>query len=861
MRLQAPQQTNLSRTFRLALLASAGSLSLCAPFAALAQAAPASTDDRAVVEADIIVTARRADERLQDVPVSVQVVTGDKLAQLSITSADELSKLAPGLTLVNDNAATQVSLRGVSWRPGSGTPATPIYFNEVPFDPGNTVVSLFDIGQIEVLRGPQGTSRGAPSISGAVTITTKRPNLHELGGYVQGFYATANHWDVQAAINVPIVKDILAIRLATNIENSEGNRIYSVNSTIKPSIRDRSFRATALFTPTDTVSIEAMYQRRTTDKAFYNQVVGTGSPGAAASPVAFLGALGAIPANFNGPALTIGQRASVQDAPSIFKEVIDLLTVNASWEVFGQKLSYNFGRQFNRGPASFTTSDPLNLLPGFESYTSPSNLSLPAWSSHEIRLSSMPDSDRPFDYDIGWFSKHSQGTLNFNAPTYLAGAFGGPTSLPGTVRTPNPAYVLNSSTNIAIGQVFDSFYGDVKFHIGPKTELTGGLAIVRDRVPVSLAITTFPALNNIGNLNVVRLGFPAAFQPLVTSCAVVGAFSGANIVASTAYPGTCDAVVAAGVGNATQNNNDKYTDALYNFSLSHKFTDDILVYATTGSSFRTGLPAINNPGLPANLVTPLPETAKSYEVGIKTSWGRALQVNASVFQLDYKNQLTTFEGVQYWNTVSSRVARTSLAFYRNVDSQVRGFEIEVNAQPVRNLTLNATLAYSQIKSKGGLVPANPGDCAGTAPVTVTNPINFCTSVAGQVLNQDSPFSATASGNYNIPITDSLEGYLRFNLSYKGNNPNYGNFSTAGTFRATPAYAIVDLYAGLTGGHSAWTLGVYAKNVFDKQAELARITPVNNVYSPYAVAPGGYDQVRTTLPRELGLTLRYAFGSK
>ena len=859
MSLQAPQRMNLSRTFRIALLASAGSFSLLAPFAASAQTAPA--EDKAVAEADIIVTARRSDERLQDVPVSVQVVTGDRLSQLSITSADELSKLAPGLTLVNDNASTQVSLRGVSWRPGSGTPATPIYFNEVPFDPGNTVVSLFDIGQIEVLRGPQGTSRGAPSISGAVTIATKRPNLSEFGGFVQGFYGTADHWDVQAAVNVPIVKDVLAIRLATNIENSEGNRVYSVNSRIKPSVRDRSFRATLLFTPTDTLSIEAMYQRRMTDKMFYNQVVGTGSPGAAASPVAFLGALGAIPANFNGPALTIGQRASVQDAPSIFNERIDLLTINASWEVFGQKLSYNFGRQFNRGPASFSTSDPLNMLPGFESYTSPSSVGLPAWSSHEVRLSSMPNADRPFDYDIGWFSKHSNGIINFNAPTYLAGAFGGPTSLPGTVRTPNPAYVLNSSTNITIGQVFDSFYGDVKFHLGPKTELTGGLAIVRDRVPVSLAITTFPALNNIGNLNVVRLGFPAAFQPLITSCAVVGAFSGANIVASTAYPGTCDAVVAAGVGNSTQNNNDKYTDALYNFSLSHKFSDDILVYATTGSSFRTGLPAINNPGLPANLVTPLPETAKSYEVGIKTSWGRALQINAAVFQLDYKNQLTTFEGVQYFNTVSNRAARTSLAFYRNVNAQVRGFELEVNAQPVRNLTLNATVAYSQIKSKGGLVPANPGDCAGTAPVSAANPINFCPSVAGEVLNQDAPFSATASGNYNFPISESFGGYFRFNLAYKGENPNYGNFKTAGSFRRTPAYAIVDLFAGLSGGKGAWDLGFYAKNVFDKQVELSRVTPLNNIYSPYAVAPAGYDQVRTSLPREIGVTLRYSFGSR
>ena len=844
----------MSKLFMRSLFATTA-LTLALPTTAIAQAAPA--EDSASTDGDIIVTARRSDERLQDVPESVQAVTGDQLQKLQVTSADELSKLAPGLTLVNNNASTQVSLRGVAWRPGSGTPATPIYFNEVPFDPGNTIVSLFDVGQIEVLRGPQGTSRGAPSISGAITITTKKPNLTEFGGYAQGFYAEDNHWDIQAAVNVPVIKDMLAIRLATNIENSENNRVYSVHSAVKPELNDRSFRATMLFKPTDTVTVEAMYQRRTTDKLFYTQVVGTGSPGAAASPVAFLGALGAIPANFNGPALTLAQRASVQDAPSRFKEKIDLLTVNASWEFAGQKLSYNFGRQFNRGPASFSTSDPLNMIPGFESFTSPSNVGLPKWTSHEIRLSSMPSDSRPFDYDIGWFSKHSQGTINFNAPTYLAGAFGGPTALPGTVTTPNPAYVLNSSTNIGIGQYFDSFYGDVKFHIDDRTELGGGLAIVRDRVPVSLAITTFPALNNIGNLNVVRLGFPAIYQPLVTSCAVVGAFSGAAIVASTAYPGTCDAVVAAGVGNATQNNNDKYTDALYNFSLSHKFTDDVMVYATTGSSFRTGLPAINNPGLPLALTTPLPEKAKSYELGIKTAWGRQLRINVAAFQIDYQNQLTTFEGVSYWNTVSSKVAKTSLAFYRNVNSQVRGFELEVAAQPTSNLSLGANLSYSQIKSKGGLVPCN--DPAQPA-ISAANPINFCTSPKGQVLNQDSPWAATVNGSYTVPI-GSLEGYFRFNLSYRGMNPNYGNFATAGVSKGTPSYAILDLYAGVAGQEGVWDLGFFAKNVFDKQVELARTNVLNNVYSPYAVAPSGYNTVTASSPREIGVSLRVAFGSR
>ena len=856
MSLQAPQQMNLSRTFRVALLASVGSISLIAPFAANAQAAAAPADDKAIVEADIIVTARRSDERLQDVPVSVQVVSGDKLAQLAITSADEISKLAPGLTLVNNGASTQISLRGVAWRPGSGTPATPLYFNEAPFDPGQTVVSLFDIGQIEVLRGPQGTSRGAPSISGAVTLTTKKPNLSEFGGFVQGLYGSANHWDVQGAVNVPIIKDMLAIRLAGNIENSEGDRIYSIRSAIKPKVNDRSFRATVLFQPTDTLSIQAMYQHRSTDKVRYDQVVGSGSPGYAGSPVAFLGALGPIPANFNGPPLTFAQRASVEDGANLTFDRVDLITVNANWDILGQRLTVNYGRQADRSVPPQNAQDPLNMLPGYEPYNSPARVGNPKFRTLEVRMSSLPNADRPFDYDIGWFSKRSQGSINVTSPVLLAGAMGGPTALPGSVTTPNPAYVLPINSLIDIGQVFDSFYGDVKFHIDSKTELTGGLAIIRDRIPVALNVISGGALNNIGNLNVVRLGFPAAFQPLITSCAVVGAFAGANIIASTAYPGTCDAVVAAGSNNQSQTNNDKYTKALYNFSLSRKFTDDLMVYATTGSSYRSGLPALGNIGLPPGLSTPLPEEAKSYEVGIKTTWGRTLHINASVFQIDYKNQLTTFQGVTYWNSIAAKQDKTGIAFYRNVDSRVRGFELEVAAQPTRQLSLAANLSYSSIKSRGGNVPCNIGPA-----VTAANPINFCASPSGQVLNQDSPWQATVNGAYTLPL-GSIDGYFRFNLAYKGENPNYGNFPDAsGAFKPTPSYVILDLFAGVAGQKGLWDVGFYAKNVLDKQVELSRVNTLNNVYSPYSVAPSGYNTVTASLPREIGVSLRYAFGSR
>ena len=844
------------------------------PAQAMAADAPAGAASAST--SDIIVTARRSNEKLQDVPESVQVISGSTLDKLAITSADEISKLAPGLTLTNQGANTEVTLRGVTWRPGSGTPATPIYFNEVPFDPGNTIVSIFDVQQVEVLRGPQGTSRGAPSISGAVTITTKKPNLNEYGGFVQGEYGEANHWDVQAGINVPIVKGKLAIRLATNIEDSEGNQVFSVNNTAKPFVNDRSYRATLLFKPTDTISIEAMYQTRRTSSLQYDQVVGSGSPGAPA-PSATLCTYGlglcAIPANYNGPALTLRQRGSVEEIGNINTQHIDLATINANWEVLGHNLSYNYGRQMNYSPTYYNAADPMNIVDihGFEPQTAPTNLGTPYFETQEVRLSSEHSENRPFDYDIGWFQKRSSGTIDNSSPTYLAGAFGGPAALPGSVSGPNPAYILPVDSLIGIGQVFDSFYGDVKFHIDRRTELTGGLAIVRDRVPVSLAVNVAGGLSNAGYLPVLQGAFsnpaspyyvgnpssPFYGYPVPTTCAQTGAYFGQTFQNSASYPGVCDAVVAPGTGAPPpQSTNAVNSKALYNFSLSHKFSDGVMAYATTGSSYRSGLPALGNVGLPANLFLPQPETAKSYEIGVKTTWGRHLRVNASIFQLDYKGQLTSLAGVPYYDSVKGTVDNGGIAFYGNADSQVRGFEFEIAAQPTKELSLDANLSYSSIKSKGGQLPCGDGPTP-----TAGNPINYCTLAAGTVLNQESPFSATVNGSYTVPV-GAFDGYVRFNLNFKGNNPNYGNFvNSVGMYKSTPSYAILDLFAGISGPKGDWNLGVYAKNVTNTQIELNRVTPQNNIYAPYAGVFGGYDQIMTTPPREIGVTLRYAFGSR
>ena len=859
-------------------------LTLLAPNVAMANAAAtapeASNADNGVV---ITVTARRSKESLQNVPVSETVLGGDVLQKQSITNASDISKLAPGLNIGTAGGSTQaVTLRGVTWQPGSGTPATPIYMNEVPFDPASTLRALFDIGQIEVLRGPQGTTRGAPSISGAVLVSAKKPDLGSWGGYAQASYGEANHWDLQGALNIPLIKDVLAIRAAVNIEDSEANRIYSVNDAIKPLYDSRTYRVSMLFKPTDTLTVEGMWQRRTGTTRQYDQVVGAGSPGFTGGIFAHGVVVATIPANFNGPALGLKDRASVEWSPTYSYDHMDLFTANVKWKVLGQQLEYIFGKQINTSPTNFNSVDAGGTTPGYAIYTAPGfGGTVPFFQTQEVRLSSDRHAGRFFDYDLGYFQKHSHGSQTFNAPAFLPGAFGADGTYNGVVTEPNSQYILNSTTLIGLGQVYDSFYGNVVLHLPHNTELSAGIRQIRDRNPVSLRVSTYGnvdfgggqygALYHVNNAGLGDL-------PHQYPCSYAGASFGLPAVLSTNYAHTCDIQIPNGFHQPADEDfgATAVKSRIYNISLSHKFSNDLMAYFNTGTSYRSGLPAINNPGLDAitlgnvvggaQLNPPKPEYATSYELGLKYTASRRLFIAADVFQIDYANQLTTFEGINYWydnGVPGGKLNKTSLAFYSNVNARVRGFEFEVASKPTDELSLGAHLSYTPISSRGGIIPCNVGSPIGDPSISGNVAMNFCTSTAGTSLNQNAPFQATINGSYQVPLTEKFDGYVRFNINYQGSNPNFGNFQSSITneYKTTGENAVVDLFAGLTGQQGAWDLGVYVKNVFNNTMELNRYSVANSSYGPYAYASVGYDRVLTQLPREIGMTLRYAFGSR
>ena len=224
--------------------------------------APPATADAAPptapLEADlgeIVVTAQRREERLSKVPVSVVAFGAETLVDRAITSEQDMGTLVPGLQVKNGQNSNQLSfsMRGQSLDPFSGTsPAVLTYLNEAPYNPGNTATAFFDLGSIQVLKGPQGTLFGRNATGGAVLYSTPMPG-DEFAGYAILRAASRDYVQLQAAADLPLVKDMLAVRLAFDVTRGNG---YVTNVNTGNTLGDknsRSGRATILFTPSDTI--------------------------------------------------------------------------------------------------------------------------------------------------------------------------------------------------------------------------------------------------------------------------------------------------------------------------------------------------------------------------------------------------------------------------------------------------------------------------------------------------------------------------------------------------------------------------------------------------------------------------------
>lgn len=213
--------------FRTVLMGGAASCLALACSPALAQdAGTAGPEVRTGGLQEIVVTARRSNERAQDVPIAITTVTAQDLQKLSVRDIIEIQKMTPGLYMSSQNSAgrVKISIRGQSEADSRLTTdmSVGVYFDGVAIARNYGMRSSFvDLAQVEVLKGPQGTLYGKNTTGGALNITTQHPK-YESGGYVDLLYGSYNNMQAIGVVNVPLVEDRLAVRAVGQVISRDG---------------------------------------------------------------------------------------------------------------------------------------------------------------------------------------------------------------------------------------------------------------------------------------------------------------------------------------------------------------------------------------------------------------------------------------------------------------------------------------------------------------------------------------------------------------------------------------------------------------------------------------------------------------
>jgi len=833
-----------------------GSIVLAITASSIAQNSAATTAPGPSTEpsdklSEIIVMARRKEELLVDVPETVDVVTAETVQKLNILNFQDLQSIVPGLTMNADPGGLNdtVSMRGVTYTIYSQDvlPTVALYLNDTLAGPQVLFQSLYDVEQIEVLRGPQGTLHGEPAPSGAITLTTRKPDLSQFGGYVDvtGYSDDALHgsgaFDVRIAVNLPIIKDMLAVRLAGVSEDNHVDLVRSVFSPESPYSHTRSVRATVTFQPTDAFSATVMYQHLEEGTRNFNQVIGAGSLGGTfAPPPAFPGlpfaysAPAVVAPGYNGPTITPSERLSVDDDPNSSVLKYDLVTAQLDGHLSGQHIAYT-GHFATWTDHTNTAEDSGNLLTGSD-YVSVGLVRISS-QEHELRIMSADRILGLFDYTVGARYTRQIGlpgtTQQFAG--FLPGAFGFGAAANPSIYNPTFAEGLNFE-GTPPSAYERSVFCNGTVHLGDKTELSAGARWI----DYDYATYSSYTLSLFGQTVPLDL-FPNA--------------------------------------------NFHYNSTIYDVSLSHHVTDETMLYATTGTSWRPGAAVLGPQNATGDatlnsLINLHSEYSHSFELGVKSMFlEKRAEVNLAVyhqyfdgliFQSLYAPYLTVtpIPGTPYTSTSISLNN-----FSTNANSVINGADLDGSFLVTPRWTVAGAFSYANGHVHNALTPCTP------AGVNLTNltVASFKAAVAAlgepnalvyecknnQAISNAPSWNTTLRSEYSLPLARALDGFARGFATYYPRNPNAAQGYVA------PSYAIVNLYLGVRDPKGAWEASFFVKNLGNRTVLLNR--------SPFQVqgqgglnavfgSPGYYSASSSggqliTAPMQIGLNLRYAFGSR
>lgn len=611
---------------------------------------------------DIIVTARRREESLQSVPVSVTVATPEILKEQKISSAQDLQNLAPSLTVtsrVSQQQSGGFNIRGQG-QPFQGALASVItYFAEVPLDSqGGAAFALYDIDSVQVLRGPQGTLFGRNTNGGAVLFTPTPPG-RELGGYVDASYGNLDAIDIRAAFNLPL-SNTLRLRVAGNMIRRDGYVKNLAGHDFNDQHQD-SWRVFLSFEPNDSFRNDLVYNGLDANEGGSGYILSAIRPGKLA-------------ATFNGGALVSALAQQQQLGPRVVSDSQEGLGGSRNIHLVANTTTFELGdvtlkniASYERIKVCFGTDHDGTAVPYF--FTSCFDTPY----SRTAGFTMHPDTDLRQLTDEFQIS----GTAFDKRLDYIAGAFyllgkspGGLEQFRASRNSFNGSSATTVSAAIFSAQVRDeskAVFAQMTYHAGADRQLstTGGLRYTWDTREAS-----FGRLVGSGPINTP---LPIARY----TCQLPG------IGASPATP----------VAQCYSFLKGKYDDLGYNFSVDWKATQGLLLYATTRRGFKDGgfnllVASANNPEYQ-------PETVTDYEIGAKWTYNLGPvrgRLNVDAFTSKYKD-------IQ--RQVTGGVPVTAVIL--NVgDGRIKGIEAEGLIQ-AGEFSLSAFYAYLTAKYDGGFI--------------------------------------------------------------------------------------------------------------------------------------------------------------
>jgi iron complex outermembrane receptor protein len=741
---------------------------------------------------EIVVTATKRTENLREVPISISVLSGDQLEKQHITDFSDIARALPSVGFTAGQSLggsgpglSNIQIRGISSSAGEATVG--IYLDDVPmivkniYAIGATEPKFFDIDQIDVLRGPQGTLYGASSMGGTIRITTKQPNLDKIEGAayaeISGTENGGLNYQTNGVVNYPIVPGKLAIRIGAQTGRDEGyidqyNLILDDNeSPSRGALRKSGINSNEWNVAKLTLKAQVNDDLAITPSIFYQHMrsgdTNTASPFLGTNQIAKTTAEPGVD-TIVVPSLTAKYDAGFADLTAVssyfyrsFIRTQDGQSANSEYFPF---LTVGTSTAFNTALANLPSQIYLN--------------SKVRQFTEELRLASKPYT--PGAFPITWLAGvyYSDQHFNFSdtEPVPGIGALFAANGLtfPGNIPNIDPSTGLVSTdpnfyfpNDLAYESVrhYDerqrAVFGEVGYNVLPELKVSAGLRYISAR----------QSLARWGNY---------FFTP--------------------------------GPDYETRvTNNNALTPK---FSITYDISPENTVYATASKGYRLG--GANRP-IPVGLcgTTPssyAPDKLWNYEVGDKARFlDNRVSVNASAFLIRWKNIQQEISLPCTFNFETNT---------GNADSY--GVELEIKGKVTQNLTLGIA---------GGPVHTVLSSTPETFNAFLAASGNPNTLHSGDYVAGVPKWSAIVTGEYNFNITDEIGGFARADMDFTGDS--HGSVFRNNADYDRPSYYVLNASAGAQYGD--WEFSVFGKNLLNEQ-KILQTPNVEFVPEAYRLRP-------------------------